>query len=51
MLQIQGLQVMTASDGAEGLKVLEPHADIKLVLVDHEMPNMNGFNFLALCDL
>lgn len=46
MLKIQGLQVVTACDGVEGLKMLEQHPDIKLVLLDHEMPNMNGFNFL-----
>lgn len=46
MLKIQGLQVVTACDGVEGFKMLELQPDIKLVLLDHEMPNMNGFNFL-----
>jgi diguanylate cyclase (GGDEF)-like protein len=47
MLLIQGLQVVTASDGVEGLKLLGQQRDIKLVLLDYEMPNMNGFDFLS----
>lgn len=46
MLVVQGMQVELACDGVEGLALLEQHRDIKLVLVDHEMPNMDGFNFL-----
>lgn len=46
MLQVQGLQVVVAHDGLEGLESLERHRDIKLAIVDHEMPNMDGFNFL-----
>lgn len=46
MLKVQGMQVVTANDGVEGLAMLEQHRDLKLVLVDHEMPNMDGFNFL-----
>ena len=46
MLRVQGLQVVVARDGLEGLECLERHRDIKLALVDHEMPNMDGFNFL-----
>lgn len=46
MLQIQGLQIVTAGNGAEGLAQLEQYTDIKLVLVDHEMPVMDGFSFL-----
>jgi diguanylate cyclase (GGDEF)-like protein len=46
MLKVQGMKVVTANDGVEGLAMLEQHRDIKLVLVDHEMPNMDGFNFL-----
>ncbi|MDD4978879.1 MAG: diguanylate cyclase [Gallionella sp.] len=46
MLKVQGMQVVLANDGVEGLAMLDQHRDIKLVLVDHEMPNMDGFNFL-----
>lgn len=47
MLKTQGLQVVTASNGIEGLAMLEQHRDIRLVLLDHEMPGMDGFNFLS----
>jgi diguanylate cyclase (GGDEF)-like protein len=47
MLAMQQLQVVTASDGIEALAVLEKQRDIKLVLVDHHMPNMDGFNFVV----
>lgn len=47
MLQTQGLQVLSACDGIEGLEVLASERDISLVLVDHEMPRMDGFNFLS----
>ncbi|MCX7194077.1 MAG: diguanylate cyclase [Proteobacteria bacterium] len=47
MLQIQGLNVLTASNGAEALAQLAQQPDIKLVLVDHEMPVMDGFTFLS----
>ncbi len=47
MLQVQGLQVLTASNGVEALAVLALHPAIKLVLLDHEMPLMDGFDFLS----
>lgn len=34
--------VYEAVDGVEALKILEIHDDIKLVLTDQEMPNMDG---------
>lgn len=46
MLNTQGFDVLTACDGEEALAVLLEHKDIKLVLLDHEMPVMDGFNFL-----
>jgi diguanylate cyclase (GGDEF)-like protein len=46
MLTIQGFHVLTACDGAEALTVLSGHNEIKLILLDHEMPVMDGFNFL-----
>jgi len=47
MLKTQGLQVVTANNGIEGLAMLEQYRDIRLVLLDHEMPGMDGFNFLS----
>ncbi len=36
-----------ASDGRQALDRLVEHADIDLVLLDINMPNMNGLEFLA----
>lgn len=36
-----------ASDGRQALDRLREHADIDLVLLDINMPNMNGLEFLA----
>ncbi len=47
MLETQLLQVGLARDGEEGLKVLERHPEIKLVLVDNHMPVLDGFRFVA----
>ncbi len=46
-LQQQFLNVIYAEDGEEGLAALKTHPDIKLVLVDAEMPKMNGLTFTA----
>ena len=40
-------QILTASSGAEGLKVLAEHADVAVVISDMRMPEMNGAKFLA----
>lgn len=36
-----------ASDGRQALDRLQEHADVDLVLLDINMPNMNGLEFLA----
>lgn len=42
-----GYEFLEAQDGANGLVVLEQHsADICLVLLDWNMPGMNGITFL-----
>lgn len=46
-LILQKFQVLHASNGVEALKMLEEHGDIKLVLVDNQMPIMNGYEFTA----
>lgn len=39
-------QVHEASDGIEALGVLEQHRDIKMVISDHRMPNMDGYELV-----
>ncbi len=46
-LQQQFLNVIYAENGEEGLSQLDARPDIKLVLVDAEMPKMNGLTFTA----
>jgi diguanylate cyclase (GGDEF)-like protein len=47
MLGLQRLQVVTASGGQEALALLERDDDIKLVLVDYLMAQMDGIRFVA----
>ena len=47
MLSLQGLQVEVAQNGQEALSVLRTHPDIKLVLVDYNMPLVDGFEFVT----
>lgn len=39
-------QVYESVDGRDALRVLEQHPDIKLVLTDQEMPNMDGISLV-----
>lgn len=41
-LKRHNYQVFEAVDGVQALEILEQHSDIKLVLTDQEMPNMDG---------
>lgn len=41
-----GFEVSEAGDGKEGLEILEKHGNIDLVLVDWNMPVMNGLDFI-----
>jgi two-component system, chemotaxis family, sensor histidine kinase and response regulator PixL len=44
-----GYQVLQAGDGREAIEQLARSSEIQAVLCDVEMPNMNGFEFLAAC--
>ena len=46
-LQKAGYMVLQARDGKEALTQLEKNDQVELVICDIEMPNMNGFEFLA----
>ena len=39
-------QVLESGDGLEALKTLEQHKDIKMVISDHRMPNMDGYELV-----
>ena len=43
VLEDRGLNVLTARNGQEALKVLDEHSEINLVLMDIMMPIMDGF--------
>jgi len=46
ILRQHGFEVVTASDGQEGLERLRENPDIRLVLVDWNMPVMDGLEFI-----
>src|SRR5262245_59019547 len=41
-----GMEVLEAGNGLEALEQLECHPDVGLLLLDWNMPQMNGFDFL-----
>ncbi|MGL1936602.1 MAG: diguanylate cyclase [Fibrobacterales bacterium] len=43
ILANKGIQVLEAGSGKEALSLLSEHPDIKLVVIDYHMPQMNGF--------
>jgi two-component system cell cycle sensor histidine kinase/response regulator CckA len=46
-LQVSGFEVLTASDGVQGLKVMDEHAKVDLVITDIIMPRMKGSEMAA----
>ncbi len=47
IVDVIGIELLEAEDGEEGLRVLEDHTgEVDLILLDWEMPNMNGYQFL-----
>jgi diguanylate cyclase (GGDEF)-like protein len=47
LLSRQNYQILEAGDGKQGIAQLVKHPDIKLIITDHEMPNMGGIQFIA----
>ena len=41
-----GFETFEAANGREGLAQLKSHGDVELILVDWNMPEMNGIEFL-----
>ena len=46
VLGIAGYNVLTASDGNEGLSVLKSGKHVDIVITDLNMPNMDGITFI-----
>jgi CheY-like chemotaxis protein len=46
-LRFHRIVTVTASDGEQALELLKQDADINILLVDIQMPNMSGFDFLS----
>ena len=47
LLRKEDYRLLTASSGAEGLKILEEN-DVQVVIADQRMPHMSGTEFLAI---
>ena len=45
-VMLRDFELVHAADGLEALQRLGEHADIELILLDINMPNMNGLEFL-----
>ena len=46
ILKTIGFEVFEAADGKEGIAQMEQVADVALALVDWNMPEMNGYEFV-----
>lgn len=44
LLHVHQYQVFKACDGVEAMNIISQHPDIKLVITDYSMPNMDGFS-------
>jgi putative two-component system response regulator len=45
LLEKNNYEVLTASNGKEGLKVLDENPTVRMIISDWEMPEMNGIEF------
>jgi CheY-like chemotaxis protein len=46
VLEFEGFEVLTASDGADALKLLNQVSRPAVIILDLMMPGMNGFEFI-----
>jgi two-component system chemotaxis response regulator CheY len=46
MLRELGMEVISAANGLEGLAQLNSNPEVELILLDWNMPEMNGLDFL-----
>lgn len=47
LLERLNFTVLTARDGAKALEIIEANPDVKLLLTDYEMPNVDGFELVS----
>jgi diguanylate cyclase (GGDEF)-like protein len=47
-LNSQLFEVLSASEPLEALKIIEKNSDIKIIITDYNMPNLNGVEFLKI---
>ncbi len=47
ILKSIGMEVLEAGDGVEGIEIMQKAPDVELVLVDWNMPRMNGLDFIV----
>lgn len=47
LLELLNFQVVEAEDGREALEIFKAHPEIKLVITDYNMPNMDGLELAA----
>jgi two-component system chemotaxis response regulator CheY len=47
ILRSLGMEVLEASDGVEGLELVQKTPNVELILVDWNMPRMNGLDFIV----
>ena len=46
LLKSHNFKILEAKDGIQALKILTANRDIKIILTDYEMPNMNGLELI-----
>jgi len=46
LLITNGFEIVSASNGEKAFSILSEHPDISLIVLDLEMPYMNGYEFL-----
>jgi len=47
LLEAQKFRVLEAENGREGLDLLDRHPEVRLIITDYNMPEMDGFDLVA----
>lgn len=46
-VESRGYEVIAAADGVEGIEMLELHPDVRVIITDVNMPEMNGLEMVS----